>query len=92
MNENFRPNPERWQGTEFWTNRIKAAGVADKLAFFNDVVTEKTAPALDAGYHIVLHDIILDGKKCDVYHTDQDAEGNTIKGHTYHRVFIHTKN
>ncbi len=81
-----------WKGTEFWTKEIDGAGVKDKLSFFNDVVTEKRPPHPESGYHLVLKDIMLDGKPCDIYHTDQDENGNQIRGHTWHRIFIYIKN
>ncbi len=72
-----------WKGTEFWKGEIKKAGVLDRLRFFNDVITEKSAPQ---GYgEPVLTDVVLDGKKCDIYHTDKRP------GDTWARIFIHTK-
>jgi len=77
---------EIWRGTEFWTDEIEKAGVKDKLRFFNDVVVEKRPPHPESGYKApVLIDVILDGKKCDVYHSDHDEED------TWHRLFIYTK-
>jgi hypothetical protein len=90
MNENYIKN-EVWKGVEFWSNQIKNAGVYDKLAFFNDVFVEKKPPHTESGYNLVLSNILLDGKHCDIYHTDQDSNGNKIKDRTFHRVFIHIK-
>jgi len=75
----------------FWHNEIKNAGVEDKLLFFNDVVTEKKPPHNESGYHLVLNNIILDGKNCDIYHTDQDEQGNSIEDKSNHRIYIHIK-
>ena len=92
MNENiFKNNSEVWKGTDFWSNQIRNAGVYDKLAHFNDVITEKTPPHTQSGYNLVLNDIILDGKHCDIYHTDQDEDGTSIHNNSYHRIFIHIK-
>ena len=82
---------EVWKGTQFWTDEIIKAGVKDQLKFFNDVITEKRPPHPESGYCLVLKDIILDDKKCDIYHTDQDESGNDIKGHSWNRIFIHIK-
>jgi hypothetical protein len=82
---------EIWKGTQFWTEEIEKAGIKEKLKFFNDVITEKKQPNSESGYNLVLKDIILDGKKCDIYHTDQDESGNLIKGHSLNRIFIHIK-
>lgn len=82
---------EIFRGTSFWTDEIEKAGIKNQLSFFNDVITEKRPPHAEAGYHLVLKDIILDGKSCDIYHTDQDENGDKIKGHTWHRIFIHIK-
>lgn len=78
-----------YKGTQFWKEAIERAGVKNKLQFFNDVITEQRPPHGD-GYHLVLGDIVLDGKKCDIYHTDQNINGK-IKGHYFARIFIHTK-
>lgn len=76
----------KWKGTEFWSKEIEAAGVMKKLKFFNDVVTEKRPPHPASGYgQPVLTNIILDGKKVDIYHSDQDKKDTT------HRVFLHIK-
>jgi hypothetical protein len=82
---------EVWKGTEFWSKELENAGVKDKLSFFNDVITEKRPPHPESGYHLVLGDIILDGKKCDIYHIDQDENGQKIKDHTWSRIFIYIK-
>jgi hypothetical protein len=84
-------NTETWKGTAFWTEEIKKVGVYDQLLYFNDVVTEDSSPHAESNYHLVLTDVILDGRKCDIYHTDQDENGNRIKNHSFHRIFIHKK-
>lgn len=74
-----------WKGTEFWAKEIEKAGVTG-LRFFNDVVTEKRAPHPEGGYgEPVARDVILDGKKVDIYHSDQK------RGDSYHRLFLHIK-
>jgi hypothetical protein len=90
MHENNFKN-EVWKGIEFWSNQIKKAGVYEKLAHFNDVIVEKEPPQPESGYSLILSDIILDGKHCDIYHTDQDSNGNKIRNNSYHRIFIHIK-
>lgn len=75
-----------WKGTVFWEKEIKKAGVLDKLDFFNDVITEKSAPHRDSGYKTpILTDVILDGKKTDIYHSDHDD------GPKLSRIFLHIK-
>ncbi|HOZ36762.1 MAG TPA: hypothetical protein PLR18_02945 [bacterium] len=72
-----------WKGLDFWTEEIKKAGVFEKLRFFNDVITGTQPPN---GYgDAVLMDVILNGKKGDVYHTDHQD------GDTFARIFIHIK-
>ncbi len=90
MNENNFKN-EVWKGAEFWSNQIKEAGIYGRLAHFNDVIVENKPPHPESGYNLILSDIILDGKHCDIYHTDQDSNGNKIRNSSYHRIFIYTK-
>lgn len=72
-----------WKGVAFWTDEIQKAGVYEQLRHFNDVITGKEAPQ---GYgEPVITDVVLDGKKCDIYHTDKK------RSDTFHRVFIHIK-
>jgi hypothetical protein len=74
------------KGTKFWTDELEKSGQKDSLRFFNDVITEKRIPHPDAGYgEPVLIDVMLDGKKCDVYHTDHNDRD------TRSRLFIHIK-
>lgn len=74
---------DRWKGVSFWTGEIKKAGVYDQLPHFNDLLTGREAPK---GYgDPVLTDVILDGRKCDIYHTDKKPTDS------YHRVFVHIK-
>lgn len=91
MNENILNTNEIWKGTKFWTNEIIKSGVHEKLAFFNDIITEKYPPHADSGYHLVLPNISLDNKECDIYHTDQDKNGEKIKDNNFSRIFIHIK-
>ncbi|MFH1631666.1 MAG: hypothetical protein ABIA47_01400 [bacterium] len=73
-----------WKGVSFWMEEIKKAGVYDQLRHFNDIITGKDAPK-GYGDEPVLEDVVLDGRKCDIYHTDKKPSD------TYHRVFIHIK-
>ena len=85
MNENINEN-FIWKGTNFWKEEIKKAGVLKELKFFNDVITEPRPPHEKSGYSKpVLTDIILDGKKTDIYHSDKTEDN------TFHRIFIHIK-
>jgi len=78
-------SPENiWKGTSFWTEEIKKAGVLDELRAFNDVITGNKAPQ-GYGEEPVVRDVILDGKKCDIYHTDHNENDS------YARIFIHVK-
>lgn len=77
---------DQWKGVDFWTKEIEAAGALKKLKFFNDVITEKKAPQPDSGYgEPVLKNVILDGKKVDVYHSDNKP------GLSMNRLFLHIK-
>ncbi len=79
-------NQQVWKGTKFWTEEIEKADLKNDLRFFNDVVTEKRPPHPDSNYgEPVLIDVILDGKKCDIYHSDKTDKD------TWHRLFIHIK-
>ena len=92
LQSQFEDNKEAiWKGFSFWQAEIKKAGVFERLVFFNDVVTEKIPPHPGSGYHLVLNDITLDGKKCDIYHTDQDENGEKIKRHSWSRILIYIK-
>jgi hypothetical protein len=88
--ENSLPKKEIiWKGTEFWIGEMKKARI--ELPFVNDVITGHTPPNENSGYHLVVPDVKLDGRTCDIYNTDQDEEGNRLKGHSWHRIFIHIK-
>ncbi len=91
MNEKIFNDNDLYKGYDFWLDQIKNAGFFDQLSHFNDIITEKRQPHPESGYHLVLKDVDLDNKKCDIYHTDQDENGDLIKGHTWHRIFIHIK-
>lgn len=74
------------KGTQFWTSELEKTGLKDELRHFNDVVTETRPPHQESGYkEPVLTDITLDGKKCNVYHSDHNDKD------TFHRLFIHIK-
>ena len=88
-NNNFEINNDNeraWKGTHFWEEEIRKAGIFKELRFFNDVIVERKPPHSESGYREpILVDVVLDDKKCDIYHTDHD------KADTYSRVFIHIK-
>ena len=74
------------KGTSFYSKELEKAGVKDVLRFFNDIITEKRSPHPESGYREpVLVDIMIDGKKCDIYHSDHSDSDTT------HRLFIHIK-
>lgn len=78
-------NSDRWfskSGREL-TEDIEKAGLKDRLKPFNDVLHGSNAPG---GYgDPVLTNIEIDGRTCDIYHTDKKP------GDSYHRIYIHTK-
>ncbi len=85
MNKKIKEN-FIWKGTSFWKKEIEKAGVLSQLKFFNDIITETRAPHEQSGYgEPALTDIILDGKKTDIYHSDKEG------GPTLHRIFLHIK-
>lgn len=69
----------------FWKQEMKKAGVLDKLMFFNDITVEQRAPDPNSGYKLILKDVVLDGKKTDIYHTDTEEDEH------WHRIFLHQK-
>lgn len=70
---------------------IAAVDPENKLAPFNDWVQEKHAPPRpNAARNLVLEDVVIDGKTCDVYHWDQE-DGRKIQDSSYNRIFIHIK-
>jgi len=80
------PEQKNWKGVDFWTKEIEKARLLNNLSFFNDIITENRPPNPESGYgDPVLADVILDGKKVDIYHTDKN------NGDTYHRLFIYIK-
>lgn len=91
MNEKILNKNDLYKGYDFWLEQIKGSGIYEQLSFFNDIVTEKRPPHPDSEYHLVVKDVVLDDKKCDIYHTDQDENGDYIEGHTWHRIFIYIK-
>ncbi len=62
---------------------LEQGGYAQQLRPFNDIITGRTAPQ---GYgDPVLRNITIDGRICDIYHTDKK------EGDSGHRIFIHRK-
>lgn len=85
MNEMQEQN-KIWKGVDFWTQEIEKSGLLNDLKFFNDVITEKRPPHPESGYgDPVLADVILDGKKTDIYHSDKSDKD------TNHRLFLYIK-
>jgi hypothetical protein len=66
-------------------DQIKQAGVFDNLRVFNDVITGKERPHQTGYGEAIVRDVVLDGRVCDIYHTDRER---TDSGH---RIFIHIK-
>ena len=83
MDEKRFSAPDSVKGYDFWRKEMDQAGLIEKLRPFNDLITGKDAP--QSYGEPVLTDVILDEKKCDVYHTDKKPTDS------YHRVFIHIK-
>jgi len=76
-------NPDIMKGSAFWIAEIKKAGVHESLRHFNDLLTGYEAPG---GYgEPVLTDVVLDQRKCDIYHTDKEPNDS------WHRIYIHIK-
>lgn len=76
---------DKWfyMGVVELTEEIRKAGLTDKLNHFNDVLTGHQAPG---GYgDPVLTDVKIDGRNCDIYHT------NKKPGDSGNRIFIHIK-
>ena len=70
---------------------ITEADTDKKLSPFNDVITEKHAPSdPNATRNLVLKDVTIAGKRCDVYHWDQE-DGQRIPNSSVHRLFVHIK-
>ncbi len=65
------------KGARFWGDELKKAGMFEELRHFNDVITEARPPHAGSGYgEPVITDVVLDDKKCDVYHSDH-KDGDT---------------
>ena len=84
----IKAGSEILKGVAFWRGELEKTADFKKLSFFNDVLTSKRSPE---GYgKPVLVDVILDGKKCDVYHTDMDGQ-EKLPNQSGNRVLIHFK-
>ena len=78
-------NRDKWfyMGVAELTEQVRKAGLIERLRPFNDVITGHEAPK---GYgNPVLIDVQVDGRNCDIYHTDKKPSD------TYNRIFIHIK-
>ena len=79
-------NTEIRKGVDYYINALKEVGVYDQLRHFNDVIIENRPPHPDADYgEPVLQEVILDGVKSDIYHTDHSDDDSL------HRLFIYKK-
>jgi hypothetical protein len=74
-----------------WSEEIRKADTNNALANFNDVISGKDAPSQDQQQHLVLKDVTLGGKNCDIYHWGQEEE-NKKETHSVARVYVHIKN
>ena len=84
-----KPDLVVWRDMEFWVEEIKKAGIFDKLGYFNSTETGNTPPRPELGFgDPILIDVILDGKKTDIYNTDS---GNLKNPLMPHRLFFHIK-
>lgn len=83
MPEEYKRDKWFYKGVGDLEEEIEKAGLKDKLKHFNDILTGHEAPI---GYgDPVLIDVVIDGRKCDVYHTDKKPTDS------FHRIFIHIK-
>lgn len=74
-----------------WKRAIEDADPDKRLAHYNDVITGRDTPSPELSKHLVLKDVSLGGKICDVYHWDQDEDGKRIRNSSANRVFVHIK-
>jgi hypothetical protein len=81
---------ENWS-VAAWKSAIQTADVNKKLSHFNDVLAGTEEPSEETRRHLVLADVSIAGKVCDVYHWDQNEDGRMIPGSTVNRVFVHIK-
>ena len=69
----------------YYTEALQKAGVFDKIPYYSDLMTFDHPPHPDSHYgEPVVRDVIIDGKTCDIYHSDQ-------KGGSAARVYVHIK-
>lgn len=61
------------KGIKFWETELTKAQVIKRLPFFNDIVTGDTAPS-NNNAEIMLKDVLLDGRKVDVYHYKRTSQ------------------
>ncbi|MBU2542605.1 hypothetical protein KJ785_03530 [Patescibacteria group bacterium] len=94
-NQEIPRNESVYKGTQYYIKKMEESGLIDRLPFFNDVLTGREAVDPDSWDGTILRDVVIDGKTCDVYHTDkfirnkrtdkQKTEGSGC------RVYIHIK-
>ena len=73
-------------GVKPWVDALRKIGVDKRLPPFNDVITRNAAPATASGYNLVLSNINLDGRICDIYHLDVDKNGQKVEKRKYRRA------
>jgi len=65
---------------------------SNNYTFFNDIVTsidgKYSAPHTQSGFHLVLHEVDINGKKYNIYHTDINNKGEIVSKVKLSRVFI----
>ena len=74
-----------------WRDAIQEADTENKLIDFNDVLGGKEAPSPDQQKHLILRDVTIGDKICDVYHWGQE-EGSMTEVNSSARVYLHYKN
>ncbi|PIR73922.1 MAG: hypothetical protein COU35_05100 [Candidatus Magasanikbacteria bacterium CG10_big_fil_rev_8_21_14_0_10_47_10] len=83
MDDERRRDQWFWKSVAELKQLVEEAGLGDRLRHFNDVLIGHETP--DGYGDPVLTDVTIDGRTCDVYHTDKKPTD------TYHRIFIHIK-
>ena len=94
-NQEIPRNESVYKGTKYYIEKMEESGLTGRLPHFNDVLTGREAVDPNSWGGTILRDVLIDGKTCDVYHTDkfvrnkrtdeQETEGSGC------RVYIHIK-